>query len=579
MSSRIPSNYAQQPYSSPNTVLAICRQKKQGYYNTPSIFTTLLGTQFTPLLSGGTSSLGTEIGSTSISDQGAQKETFSPSASMSGHMRVGALMNFMAAMGYKVISQGKPASPSFTTTLASDSIRQRHNIIMTSATGLGIGDLVQIGTTSGSIASRSDNTEVFRVIDTFIGAQIATWKIKIYGAPTGGTFQVMVYGYTNPTVPATYYAYRTVALAWDASPAVVQAALEAIPVIGVGNVIVSTLVDTDSLPYYFVVANGTLSGSYIPFEMEGDGSGLTGGIGFGANIGLAGQNDSWVHVQMTAEGYPASTVALDGAMNYHHANGEPVVKIDPLKEITHDWFHVNPDDEMDNDGFSLFVKLPNVNPEDVYRLMYIDGKASRFDVSFQVGGIAKFNLEMKFKDVYIPTIDPVMVNDPSSVTLNNTRGEFEMLGERHTGPRSVNITMASDIPDDFTLFHYKPQALTHTSHMLNMTTESNFVRKMDKAINYNGSEITPSDIMPESGLKFRFLSQVRASSVEQIYHEFSIYASDVQFGQYSPNIDTNQLVTGTIGTIAIKTYQGGQERWRIRTVTSSGVTNSTYGAR
>jgi hypothetical protein len=549
---------AERVYASPEATLGIGRQRGSGFYNkrVDRMFPILV-TNLTPALSGAMSSLGIEVGGGTITEQASQKESFSPMLSMSGFIRVGALMNMLTALGYKVQVVGTDPGVAVTDTMDEPARRNRRKIVLADTTGFVVGDHIQIGTVSNPVL-RTDVAEVHKITAIDAGAVDEVVVVTIYGTPSGGTFTLTVGDQT------------TAPLAYNASAAAVQSALEALSNVGVGDLVVTGSAGGP----YTLTADAALAGTALP-EITGNGDELTGGSGYGANAGLDGQTDSWVDVQVTTEGAAAGAVTLDAGLLFdYNASGTAVKKVDSAKAMTAYFWHIQPSDDLDNDGFSVYIK--SSNGVSTFSLLYFDGKASRFDFSFSTGSIATFTAEMKFADVVIVDPDDVTFDtDPAAVTLNNTRGTFNYLGNHVDAPRSITITNAAEIPDDFTLFRYKPQSIIHTGYSLNMTTEGKFVKSLSDKINFAITDQTVSDEMPEYPLSFRFLSQklIGATSVP---YELSLVATDVQYGQYDPQYNTNQFVSASIGMIKIIPSASG-ERWYYKVVGKA--TSDTFGSR
>lgn len=96
-------------------------------------------------------------------------------------------------------------------------------------------------------------------VDTLPTGVAAQQTISLTGSPTGGTFTL------------TFRTETTTPIAWNAAPADVQTALEALGVIGTGNVTV-----TGASGLWSVTFTGTLDTTPLP-PISGDGTGLTGG--------------------------------------------------------------------------------------------------------------------------------------------------------------------------------------------------------------------------------------------------------------------------------------------------------------
>jgi hypothetical protein len=539
----------EQIYASPEATVAIGRSRGNGFYKRRlANLLPLLVTSITPRLSGNMSNLGVEVGSNTITEQRSQKESFSPGLTLSGHIRLGAALNLLAALGYRPVTEGQPLGTPVSTTTAAAIKRQRKRLPVAATTSILVGDYIQVGTVSGTPAA-TDRSEVHRVaaVGAVVAAEVQT--LTVYGSPTGGTFRLTYAGQTTPALP------------FNASTAAVQAALEALSTIGAGNVTVAGTAGTS----YVVTFAGTLANIQVDL-IEADGDSLTGGIGYGANTGLPGQNDSFIDVAVTTEGTTAIYLELATNLLYDYASGTAVRKVDPNKEFNSYFFHVQPSDPIDNDGFSVYVKFSN--GLNTYSLLFFDGKATSFSLSFSAGNIATFSTDMKFADVVKEDAANVsLTQDPSPVTLNNTRGSFDYLGNQVDAPRTITITNTAEIPDDFTLFRYKPQSIQHTGYTLSMTTEGKFVKDLSEKINFNNGDATVSDITPEYPLSFRFLSQ-KLIGLTAVPYEFSIYATDVQYQEYNPQLSTNAFVSASIGMIRV-VPDGTAENWYFKCVSKT----------
>ena len=146
---------------------------------------------------------------------------------------------------------------------------------VTSATQTSVGSAsVSYGVTSpgmgvgGIYLSRQDKANLRRLngaggafsIDTLPPGVSAVQSVTIGGSPTGGTFTL------------SFVSQTTAGLAFNASAAAVQAALEALTAIGSGNIVVSGV---DGGPFTVTFA-GDLATTPVPI-LGADGSGLTGG--------------------------------------------------------------------------------------------------------------------------------------------------------------------------------------------------------------------------------------------------------------------------------------------------------------
>jgi hypothetical protein len=548
----------EQIYASPEATVAIGRSRGNGFYNRRvTNMLPLLVTSITPRLSGNMSSLGVEVGSNTITEQRGQKESFSPGLTMAGHVRLGATLNLLAALGYRAITEGIPVATPVNTTVDTGGVKRNRRFLPVAATtSLGVNDYVQIGTVSGTPAA-TDRSEVHRIVSVVGAARSEVQTITVYGSPTGGTFRL---GYNG---------VKTASLPYNASLAAVTAALEGLPGIGTGNV---TVTGTAGTTYVVTFAGALANLPVLLLYAEGDS--LTGGTGFGANAGLPGQNDSYIQVDVTTEAVPGVAVELATNLLYDYAAAVAVSKVDPNKQFNSYFFHVQPSDVIDNDGFSVYVKFSN--GQNTYSLLFFDGKASSFSLSFSAGNIATFSTDMKFGDV--AKVDPstvTLVQDPSPITLNNTRGSFDYLGNTVDAPRSITVTNTAEIPDDFTLFRYKTQSVQHTGYTLTMTTEGKFVKDLSEKINFNNGDATVSDVIPEYPLSFRFLSQ-KLIGATAIPYELSIHATDVQYSEYDPNLSTNTFISASIGMIRI-VPDGTNENWYFKSVSKN--SSDVYGSR
>ncbi len=122
---------------------------------------------------------------------------------------------------------------------------------------------VNVGTNGGTAWTRPSTppaaSDTVLVTSTGYAAD-SVQQVQLTGGPTGGTFTLTFNGQT------------TAAIAYNASVATVQAALQALPSVGSGNVLVAN--PTGSA--WVVRFAGTLAGSVQP-ALTGSGSGLTGG--------------------------------------------------------------------------------------------------------------------------------------------------------------------------------------------------------------------------------------------------------------------------------------------------------------
>lgn len=127
-------------------------------------------------------------------------------------------------------------------------------------------------------------------------------RVALQGSPTGGTFTLTFDGQTTGTI------------AYNASAATVQAALEGLSNIGVGDVSVSRI---GSFPYYDweVTFQSALGNTNVP-QMTGDGSSLTGGSSTDVTI--------WTTTQGSAPVGGTFTLTYDGQTTSgiaHNADG------------------------------------------------------------------------------------------------------------------------------------------------------------------------------------------------------------------------------------------------------------------
>src|SRR5262249_37716280 len=122
---------------------------------------------------------------------------------------------------------------------------------------------VDVGTNGGSawsrpssVPSRSDTV----LVTSYGYASDAVQTVKLTGSPTGGTF------------PLGFGGQTTSAIAFNASAATVDSALEALSSVGSGNVVVTAAAGGG----WQVRFSGTLAGQYQA-KLTASGAGLTGG--------------------------------------------------------------------------------------------------------------------------------------------------------------------------------------------------------------------------------------------------------------------------------------------------------------
>src|SRR5262249_9795979 len=108
----------------------------------------------------------------------------------------------------------------------------------------------------GSVPSRSDTV----LVTSYSYAADAVQTVRLTGSPTGGTFTLTFGGQTSSAV------------AYHASAATVDAALEALASVGSGNVVVTTAAGGG----WQVRFSGSLAGKYQA-KLTASGAGLTGG--------------------------------------------------------------------------------------------------------------------------------------------------------------------------------------------------------------------------------------------------------------------------------------------------------------
>ena len=119
-------------------------------------------------------------------------------------------------------------------------------------------------TMPGSVPSRSSTV----LVTSTSYSTDAVQDIALTGSPTGGTFTLTFGGHT------------TSAIAYNASAATVQSALQALTSVGSGNVTVSTAPSGTGWEVWFT---GTLANTYQN-AITGSGAGLTGGSGMGVSV-------------------------------------------------------------------------------------------------------------------------------------------------------------------------------------------------------------------------------------------------------------------------------------------------------
>lgn len=134
--------------------------------------------------------------------------------------------------------------------------------------------------------------------------------VDVSGSPTGGTYTL------------SFAEQETSDLAYNASAATVQAALEALPNIGSGNVSVS-----GSGGSFTVTFEGDLAGENVP-TLVGDGSGLTGGT------------DPSIEVAVTTEGRNHAKGALFSRDAIAIDLRRPV-RIEPERDASMRWTELN----------------------------------------------------------------------------------------------------------------------------------------------------------------------------------------------------------------------------------------------
>lgn len=96
--------------------------------------------------------------------------------------------------------------------------------------------------------------------------------------------QVTVQYATGGTFTLTHAGNTTTALAWNASAATIDAAIEALPSIGVGNASVFKWSPANTWSVYTITFNGALAGTNVAGTLTADASGLSSRSGFTAGV-------------------------------------------------------------------------------------------------------------------------------------------------------------------------------------------------------------------------------------------------------------------------------------------------------
>lgn len=535
-------------YASANAKVTVGKQRGPGYYNRRKTgLLPLLGTSLSPMIGGNTENTGIELGSGTNMEQADIKSSAMLSVQFQGHLRSGAVLNFLCALGYKPIVSGTPDTATPFAGATNRAHKAGHFTLEFAAatTGLAVGNEVQIGDTPVTPAN-TDNAEVHEVVEILASGQTQVGVITLLGAPTSGTWYAKLKGTTTVTA----------ALAYNAAAAAVQAGLETL--YGAGNV---TVTGSAGGPYTYTMASA-LALSTVP-DMEVNGDALAGGVGWGPEAGLGSDfYFAYVDHQITTEGTGANSVRLLSALEFNHASAEAVVRTLKTEPTTVQFWHVQSDDASDVNGYSMTVK--SSNGSDTFWVHYFDGKAVRFDLQFQKGSVFTFNTEMKFADIVrLPANDVTTTTrtDRGANLFSSTRGTFDYLGNRKTAPTGLTMTLESEIPDDFGLFRYKAQSIVHTSHKVSMTSDGKFVLDISDKINFNGTvQATVSDVIPEYPVTLKFQSSKTIGTSGKPF-SFALKATDVQASTYNPQFSTNQFATAQIGLLKVIPSALQAERW------------------
>jgi len=546
-------------FASPTSIIAIGRQVAQGSPRLANLYK-LVEMQVTPKHDSNMSDRGIEVGSNSITQRRSQKESFMPEVDISGHLTVGAAQNLRLMNGYMPLTEGTdPGSPIATTLSAAITTRHQKYAALTDVTGLVVGDWLQIGalTTPGSPV-QADKVEVHEIVS--IGATSAVQVIKLWA--TGGTFTVSFGGQT------------TSALAYNITGPNLQTALRGLSSIGASNINVSAISGSGTYadPYVWTCTFAGSLASLNQAVMTVDGSSLT-------PVATTTARGSGVYVRETVVGCAASQVAFKGGVLYTYATATAVKKVDNAKACTTYELHIQPDNLLDGDLYTIYYRI--ANPDITIEGILYDVAAGGINPSFQTGSIATVSSQAKALIVdrtpgKMESIYATLIADPSDVTVNNTRGSFSLLSNTYDAPQSINFQEAAELYDDVVLTKYYKQSNVHIGFTITASTGGKFVKDFFDQIIFNGaSSYTVSDVIPEAALNFTALSSHSIST--GVYYEQSLVAPNCQFAGYNPELSTNQPVMGNIELCKIVVNEStGAEAWYWKAVNT--CTSDVYSA-
>jgi hypothetical protein len=529
-------------FASPVSYLAVGRQVAQGSPRLQNLYT-YVSTDFDPNHAFNMSDRGIEVGSHSITNRPSQKESFVPEVTVPANLTVGSYQNFRLMVGYMDLAEGvAPGSP--VTTTLNGAISSRHAKVATlaSVSGLAAGDWLQIGALATPGAPLiTDKSEVHELVS--VGATSAVQNIYLWGS--GGTFTA-----SDGTTTSS-------GLANNVSSASLQTALQTI--YGSGNVTVGSRTGSGTYadPYVYpcTFASGLASQFVAPIQVSG------------ANLtptSTTTVTGAGVYVKDVTVGCAAAQVAFKGRLLYTYATGVAVAKVDSAKAVTHYQLHVQPDNVVESDLYSIYYRIVNSQGVIVEGLMY-DVAGANFSPNYQTGQIAKAQGDVKPIRV---TRDPgicagvfaSLLADPSNRTVSNPTGSFSFLSNTYDAPISVGFTESATLYDDIVLTQLFKQSNVHLEFSFTAQLGSKFIKDFFDQIVYNGaSNYTVSAAIAESN--FNFISQSANAIYSTVYYEHSLYAPDVQALTNDMRISGANPVMGDVSVKVIANQTTGVERW------------------
>jgi hypothetical protein len=363
-----------------------------------------------------------------------------------------------------------------------------------------------------------------------VGTQSTKQRLRILNA-TGGSFLLYSGG------------VATVAIAYNANAAAIQAALET--VVGTGLITATAVTGGFDIDWISTEANK------FHALITADITNLTG-------------TDAAVVVSEITPGAAANQIVLKHPLNEPaYASGVAVSKVVKDGPVDHWGYHASPDDPRVNTAWSIYLEWGNRKHRN--RVIFYDGLAPQFNYSAQVRAIPTFQAQLNcinFNRKAQVWQAVTRISDPSPVALQNTRGSVEILGNSYDLPTALNINNAGTVYDDARISSFTKLALLHTDHNLTASYAGMFARDLWDLIIFGGASYeTVTDAIAKGAYKYTAQSPVKIGSSSR-YYTFEVEFPSAQFSNYKAEFNTSNPVTGGAESVKVVNETDNTEKFR-----------------